>query len=413
MILTRRGLLGSATIAATAATAAALPLRRARAQRPVIRIGVMNDQSGTYRDVTGPTSVICTRQAIAEFGDKGFDVEVLVADHQNKPDIAVSLAKQWFDRDGVDMIQDGGASSCALALTQIVRDKNKVFLSTSTATSDLTGKACTPNTIHWVLDTYMSSKSTAGAMTKHGGNTWFFITANYAFGQALQRDASKFVTDAGGKVLGAIAYPFPETTDFSAALVQAQASTAKVLGLANAGTDTVNCLKQAHEFGIAAGGQRLAALLAYSTDIHAVGLDTAQGLLMSESFYWDLNDRTRAWMTRIKPKVTLWPNSAQAGQYSSALHYLKIVARIGPAAAKADGAATVAAMKATPTDDDCFGANGRIREDGRKIHPCYLFEVKKPSESKQEWDLMREIAVTPAEDAFRPLSEHACPLVKA
>ncbi len=408
MVLNRRTLIGAA-----AAGAAVLPHRRARAQRPVIRIGIMNDQSGPYRDITGPTSVACTRQAVQEWGDHGFDVDVQVADHQNKPDLAASLAKQWFDEGGVDMIQDGGASSCALVITSIARDKNKIYLSTSTATSDLTGKACTPNTIHWVTDTYMASKSTAGAMTRQGGDSWFFITANYAFGQALQRDASKFVTDAGGKVLGANVYPFPETTDFSAALLQAQASGAKVVGLANSGTDTVNCLKQAREFGLGTGKQRIAALIVYSTDVHAAGLETAQGLLMSESYYWDLNERTRAFMDRIKPKVSMWPNSIQAGQYSSALHYFKAIADLGPAAAKASGAATVARMKAIPTDDDCFGANGVIREDGRKIHPCYLFEAKKPSESKQEWDLMRPIAVTPAEEAFRPLSAHECPLVKA
>jgi branched-chain amino acid transport system substrate-binding protein len=408
MNLTRRRLFGSAAIAATS-----LPLRRARAQRPVIRIGIMNDQSGTYRDLTGPTSVACTRQAVQEWGDHGFDIDVVVADHQNKPDLAASIAKQWFDQGGVDMIQDGGASSCALVITGIAREKNKMYLSTSTATSDLTGKACTPNMIHWVTDTYMASKSTSGALTKQGGDSWFFITANYAFGQALQRDASKFVTDAGGKVLGANVYPFPETTDFSAALVQAQASGAKVIGLANSGLDTVNSIKQAHEFGISASGQKLAGLIMYSTDVHAVGLDTANGLLLSESYYWDLNDRTRAFMTRIKPKVSLWPNSIQAGQYSSALHYFKAVADMGPAASKADGAATIARMKSMTTDDDCFGAGGKIREDGRKIHPCYLFEVKKPEASKQEWDLMQMVAVTPAEDAFRPLSEHACPLLKA
>ncbi len=408
MTLTRRSLLG----AAAAAGGTTARVRRARAQRPVIRIGIMNDQSGPYRDLTGPTSVACTRQAVQEWGDHGFDVDLLVADHQNKPDLAASIAKQWFDQGGVDVLQDGGASSCALVITSIAREKNKIYLSTSTATSDLTGKACTPNTIHWVTDTYMASKSTAGAMTKQGGDSWFFITANYAFGQALQRDASKFVTDAGGTVLGANVYPFPETTDFSAALLQARASGAKVIGLANSGADTVNCLKQAREFAIAEAGQKLAALIVYSTDVHAAGLGTAQGLLMSETYYWDLNERTRAFMERIKPKVALWPNSIQAGQYSSALHYFKAVADLGPAAAKADGAGTVARMKAMPTDDDCFGAGGVIREDGRKIHPCYLFEAKKPSDSKQEWDLMKPIAVTPAAEAFRPLSEHACPLLK-
>jgi branched-chain amino acid transport system substrate-binding protein len=237
----------------------------------------MNDQSGVYRDLTGPTSVACTQQAVQEWGDHGFAVDVLVADHQNKPDLAASIAKKWFDEDGVDMIQDGGASSCALVITGIARDKNKMYLSTSTATSDLTGKACTPNMIHWVTDTYMASKSTAGALTKQGGDTWYFITANYAFGQALQRDATKFITDAGGKVLGANIYPFPETTDFSAALVQAQASGAKVIGLANSGLDTVNSIKQASEFGVGKGGQKLAGLIMYTTDVHAIGLDTAQG----------------------------------------------------------------------------------------------------------------------------------------
>ena len=405
MILTRRNALG-------AAAATALPLRGARAQQPAVRIGIMNDQSGVYRDLTGPTSVACTRQAIQEWGDHGFKVEVLVADHQNKPDLAASIAKQWFDQDGVDVIQDGGASSCALVITGIARDKNKMYLSTSTATSDLTGKACTPNMIHWVTDTYMASKSTSGALTRQGGDSWYFITANYAFGQALQRDASKFITDAGGKVLGANIYPFPETTDFSAALVQAQASGAKVIGLANSGLDTVNSIKQAHEFGVTTGGQKLAGLIMYTTDVHSIGLETGQGLLLSESYYWDLNDRTRSFMDRIKPKISLWPNSIQAGQYSSALHYFKAIASLGPGA-KSDGAGVIARMKAMPTDDDCFGSNGKIRDDGRKIHPCYLFEVKSPAESKHEWDLMKVVTVTPADEAFRPLSEHACPLLKA
>ncbi|MBN8926063.1 MAG: ABC transporter permease [Rhodospirillales bacterium 69-11] len=409
MNLKRRHLLASAA----ASVAVATPTGRARAQRPVLRIGIMNDQSGPYRDLTGPTSVICTRQAVQEWGDHGFDIEITVADHQNKPDLAASIAKKWYDQDGIDVIQDGGASSCALVITSIAREKNKIYLSTSTATSDLTGKACTPNTIHWVTDTYMASKSTSAALTKTGGDTWFFITANYAFGQALQRDATKFVTEAGGKVLGANVYPFPETTDFSAALVQAQASGAKVIGLANSGLDTVNSIKQASEFGVVKGGQKLAGLIMYSTDVHSIGLDTAQGLVLSETYYWDLNDRTRAFMNRIKPKVTLWPNSIQAGQYSSALHYFKAVADMGAAASKADGAATIARMKAMPTDDDCFGAGGKIREDGRKIHPCYLFEVKKPADSKQEWDLMKPVATTPAEEAFRPLSDHACPMLKA
>jgi branched-chain amino acid transport system substrate-binding protein len=413
MSLTRRRLTGGLLLGAAGTAATLAPFRRARAQRPVIRIGIMNDQSGVYRDLTGPTSIACTRQAVQEWGDHGFDIDVVFADHQNKPDLAASIAKKWFDQDGVDMIQDGGASSCALVITGIARDKNKVYISTSTATSDLTGKACTPNMIHWVTDTYMASKSTSGALVKQGGDSWYFITANYAFGQALQRDASKFVTDSGGKVLGSNVYPFPETTDFSAALVQAQSSGAKVIGLANSGLDTVNCIKQAHEFGLQQSGHRLAGLIMYTTDIHGVGLDIAQGLVMSESYYWDLNDRTRAFQSRIKPKVTQYPNSIQAGQYSSALHYFKAIAAMGPAAAKADGQKLIAQMKAMPTDDDCFGSNGKIREDGRKIHPCFLFEAKKPSESKHDWDLLKKIGETPADEAFRPLSDHACPLIKS
>lgn len=406
MTVTRRGLIGSAAAASTL-----LPIRSPRAQgKPVIKIGVINDQSGPYRDINGPTSVVCTRQAVQEFAAQGFDVQVLSADHQNKPDVAASIVKQWIDVDGVDVIEDGAASSCALVIATICRDKDKIFLSTSSATSDLTGKACTPNTIHWVLDTYMSAKSTGGAMTKAGGDSWFFITPNYAFGQALQRDASIFVAEAGGKVLGANVYPFPETTDFSAPLLQARASGAKVVGLCNAGTDTVNCIKQSREFGLAEAGVHMAALLCYSTDVRAMGLDAAQGLLLSEAFYWDLNDRTRAWMERIKPKIALWPNSAQAGNYSCTLHYLKTVTAMGVAEAKKSGAATVARMKAMPTDDDCFGAGGVIRADGRKIHPVYLFEVKKPSDSKHDWDLMKQVAVTPAEQAFRPITDGGCAL---
>ena len=408
MRLTRRGLLGSAT-ALTAATA--LP-RAGRAQaRPVIKIGVINDQSGPYRDLNGPTSVITTKFAVEEFKAQGFDVVVLDADHQNKADIAVAIAKQWIDRDGVDMLLDCAASSAALALANVCREKDKIMIPCSTATSDLTGTACTPNTIHWVYDTYMVAKSTGSAIAKAGGDSWFFLTPNYAFGHALQRDATKFVTEAGGKVLGASVYPFPETTDFSGPLLQAQASKAKILGLANAGSDLINAIMQAREFGLAQSGMKLAALLAYSTDVRSIGLEAAQGLLLTESYYWDLNERTRAFQNRIKSRVALWPNMAQAGNYSATLHYLKTVAAMGAVEAKKSGAATVARMKAMPTDDDCFGP-GRIREDGRKMHPAYLFEVKKPSESKHDWDLLKLVATTPPDEAFRPLSESACPLVK-
>jgi branched-chain amino acid transport system substrate-binding protein len=406
MDISRRTALGAASAAAI------VPVFRARAQaKPVIRIGIINDQSGVYRDVNGPTSIACTRQAIQEFGAGSFDVEVLTADHQNKPDVGAAIAKQWIDQDGVDFIQDGASSAVALAISGICKEKNKVFVPTSTATSDLTGKACTPNTIHWVYDTYMEARSTGGAMVKAGGDTWFYITPNYAAGLAFQRDTTRMVESAGGKILGARLYPFPETTDFSAPLVEAKASGAKILGVSGAGSDLVNIVKQAHEFGVQKT-MNIAALIAYSTDVHSIGLETAQGLRLSETYYWDLNDRTRSFQNRIKDKVTLWPNMSQAGNYSCTLHYLKAVTAMGAAAAKADGSATVARMKAIPTDDDCFGP-GRIREDGRKIHPVYLFEVKKPSESTHAWDLYKLIATTPAEDGWRPLSEGACPLVKA
>ena len=405
MTIQRRALLG------TAAATTVLSPRRPRAQtRPVIKIGVINDQSGPYRDVNGPTSVICTQQAVQEFAAQGFDVEVLSADHQNKPDIAVSLAREWFDQRGVDIIMDIAATSCALALASIVKEKNKIMIATSTASSDVTGKACTLNSIHWVFDTYMEAKSTGGAMVKAGGDTWYFITPNYAFGEATQRDTTKFVLAGGGKVLGSQLYPFPETTDFSSFLVKAQASGAKILGICGAGADLINIIKQAHEFGLSRT-MHLAAMVAYTTDMRAVGIELAAGTRLSETYYWDLNDRTRGFQKRIQSKVKLWPNMAQAGNYSCTLHYLKTVKDMGPAQAKLDGAATVARMKAMPTDDDCFGP-GKIREDGRKIHPAYLFEVKKPEESRHEWDLYKLIGSTDADDAFRPLSENACPLVK-
>jgi branched-chain amino acid transport system substrate-binding protein len=404
MNLKRRAILGAA---------ATVPvLRRARAQtKPLIRIGVINDQSGPYRDVNGPTSVACTKQAVQEFAAHGFDVEVVDADHQNKPDVAVSLAREWFDQRGVDIIMDIAATSCALALASLVKEKDKIMIATSTASSDMTGKACTPNSMHWVYDTYMEAKSTGGAMVKAGGDSWYFITPNYAFGAATQRDTTTFVLAGGGKVIGSQVYPFPETSDFSSFLMQAQASGAKILGICGAGADLINVIKQAHEFGLSKT-MNIAAMVAYTTDMHSVGIEMAQGTRLSETYYWDLNERTRSFQKRIQPKVTLWPNMAQAGNYSCTLHYLKAVTDMGAAEAKRSGAATVARMKAIPTDDDCFGS-GRIREDGRKLATAYLFEVKKPSESKHEWDLYKLIGTTPAEEAFRPLSDNACPLVKA
>jgi branched-chain amino acid transport system substrate-binding protein len=400
------------TLLATAAASAALP-RRGRAQAQTLRIGVMNDQSGPYRDDGGPTGVICVRQAVQEFAaSAGFPVEVLSADHQNKPDVGAGIARQWFDQDGVDAIVDVPTSSVALAVNTVCREKNKVLLDNGAATTDLTGAQCSPNTVHWTYDTYMLAKSTGGAMVRSGGDSWYFITADYVFGQQLQRDTSRFVTEAGGKVLGASKYPFPDTTEFSAMLLEAQASGAKVLGLCNSGNDTINCIKQAHEFGLGKT-MKIAAMLFYNSNVHALGLDAAQGLLLTESFYWDLNDRTRAFMNRIKDKTpNQWPNMVQAGDYASTLHYLKAVKDMGLAAAKADGKAAVARMKAMPTDDDCFG-QGRIREDGRKIHPSYLFQAKTPDESKSSWDLLKLVTTTPADQAFRPMAEGGCSLVKS
>jgi branched-chain amino acid transport system substrate-binding protein len=406
MTVSRRLLIGSA------AALSALP-RLGRAQTPTLKIGVMNDQSGPYRDDGGPTGVLCVRQAVQEFGaSAGFNVEVVAADHQNKPDIGAGIARQWFDQDGVDAIVDVPTSSVALAVNQVCREKNKVMLNNGAATTDLTGAQCSPNTIHWTYDTYMLAKSTGGAMVRSGGDTWYFITANYVFGQQLQRDTTRFVTEAGGKVVGASLYPFPETTDFSAMLLQAQASGAKVLGLCNSGGDTINCIKQAHEFGLNKT-MKIASMLFYNSNVHALGLETAQGLLLTESYYWDLNDRTRAFMARIKDKTpNQWPNMVQAGDYASTLHYLKTVKEIGVAAAKADGRAAVAHMKAMPTDDDCFGV-GKIRADGRKIHPSYLFQAKTPAESKGGWDGLKLVTSTAADQAFRPESEGGCTMVKS
>ncbi len=406
MTITRRG------FSATAAAAAILP-RAARAQSgTVLRIGVLNDESGPYRDDGGPTSAVCVRQAVAEFAAKGFTVDVRVADHQNKPDVGAGIARQWFDQDGVDAIVDVPTSSVALAVASVCKEKNKVLLNNGAASTDLTGSQCSPNTVHWTYDTYMLARSTGGAMVRAGGDTWFFITADYVFGEQLQRDTTRFVEAAGGKVLGSVKYPFPATTDFSALLVQAQASGAKVLGLANSGGDTINCVKQAHEFGLTEH-MKVAGMLMYSSNVHALGLDTAQGLLLTESYYWDLNDRTRAFNERVRPKTpNQWPNMVQAGCYASTLHYLKAVSDLGIAAAKASGADAVTRMKAMPTDDDCFG-KGMIRADGRKIHPSYLLQAKTPAESRSSWDLLKLVATTPADEAFRPLSEGGCALIKS
>jgi branched-chain amino acid transport system substrate-binding protein len=405
----RRSLIGGVA----ASSVPALAPRRARAQaKPVIRIGVLGDQSGVYRDLSGPTAVACVHQAIEDFGGKDFDVEVLVGDHQNKPDIGTSIAREWIDQRQVDMITDCPNSAVALAVAGVCHEKDRVFINSPAATADLTGAQCAPTTIAWTMDTWMLAHSTGGALVKAGGNTWFFITADYAFGHALERDTGNFVKQAGGQILGEVKAPLA-TSDFSSFLLQAQSSGAKVIGLCNAGNDTVNSIKQAGEFGITTSGVKLAGLLVFISDIHALGLQTARGLVLSNTFYWDFSDRTRAFSKRLQPKIgDRRAGMGQAGCYGGALHYFKAITAMGVAEAKKSGAATVAKMKSMPTDDDAFGP-GSIREDGRALHPVYLFEVKTPAESKGPWDYYKHLATTPPAEGFRPLAEGHCPLVKS
>ena len=394
-----------------AAVALALGATGAQAQVSdgIIKIGILTDMSSLYADLSGPGSVAAARMAVEDFGaaKKGMKVEIISADHQNKPDVGSAIARQWYDVDKVDVIVDTPNSGVALAVNQITRDKKKAFINSGAASSDLTGKACSPNTVHWTYDTWMLANGTGKAMVKTGGDTWFFLTADYAFGHALERDTAAVVEKNGGKVLGKVRHPFPGT-DFSSFLLQAQASKAKVIGLANAGSDTINSIKQAAEFGIVSGGQSMAALLAFISDVHALGLQTAQGLVLTEAWYWDLNDANREFAKKFAPQNKgHYPTMVHAGVYSAVTHYLKAVAELK---SDADGKAVVAKMKSLPTDDKLFG-KGEIRADGRKIHPMYLFEVKKPSESKAPWDYYKLRATIPAEEAFRPLKEGGCPLV--
>ena len=398
------------TILATTALATLLA-SPALAQQISVKAGVLNDRSGLYADLSGEGSVIAARLAVEDFkaAEKGIKVEIVSADHQNKPDVGSTIARQWYDQDGVDLILDVPTSSVALAVNQITREKNKIHINSGAASSDLTGKACSPNTVHWTYDTYALAQGTGGAMVKAGGDSWFFLTADYAFGHALERDASEVITKNGGKVVGAVRTPFPGT-DFSSFLLQAQASKAKIIGLANAGSDTINSIKQASEFGITRGGQNLAALLAFITDVHALGLPTAQGLIMTEAWYWDLNDANREFSKKFAPQFKgVHPTMVHAGVYSAVTHYLKAVEALK---SDADGKAVVAKMKEMPTDDKLFG-KGTVRADGRKIHPMYLFEVKTPAESKGPWDYYKLRATIPAEEAFRPMAEGGCPLVKS
>jgi len=375
----------------------------------VVKIGVLNDQSSLYADLTGQGSVLAARMAVEDYGAaaKGLKVEIIFADHQNKADVGSAIARQWYDADKVDVIVDVPNSAVALAVNQVTRDKGKAFLVSGAASSDLTGKACSPNTIHWTYDTWALANGTGNAIVKTGGDTWFFITADYAFGHALERDVEAVVLKNGGKVLGKVRHPL-NTADFSSFLLQAQASKAKIIGLANAGGDTTNSIKQAAEFGIVRGGQNLAGLLVFITDVHALGLPTAQGLIFTETFYWDTNDKTRAFAKKFADRNRgVHPTMIHAGVYASVLHYLKAV----EALKSDDGTKVIEKMKATPTDDPLFG-KGTIRADGRKIHPAYLFEVKKPAESKGPWDYYKLRATIPAEQAFRPLDQGDCPLVK-
>jgi branched-chain amino acid transport system substrate-binding protein len=384
----------------------------ALAQDKNIKIGVLTDNSGLYSDLGGAGSTLAAQMAIEDSGlaAKGWKLDLISADHQNKPDIATTIARQWIDVEKVDILMDVLNSGVALAVNNVVKEKNSIMINTGAATSDLTNAQCSPNTIHWVYDTYMLANSTGQALVKAGGDSWYFLTADYAFGHALERDTTAVVVKSGGKVIGTVKHPL-NSSDFSSFLLQAQASKAKIVGMANAGGDTTNTIKQASEFGIVAGGQKLAGLLLFITDVHSLGLKVAQGLSFTETFYWDLNDGTRAFSKRFSERMKnkAQPSMVQAGVYSGLIHYFKTLDTMG--GNPHDGAKVVAKMKEAPTDDALFG-KGSIRADGRKIHPAYLFEVKKPSESKGPWDYYTLIGTTPADQAFRPLSESACPLVK-
>jgi branched-chain amino acid transport system substrate-binding protein len=376
----------------------------------VVKIGVLTDMSSVYSDIGGPGSVAAAKLAVEDFDPAahGMKVEIVSADHQNKPDIGANIARKWFDIDGVDMITDVPNSGVALAVNEVTREKNKVFLVANAATSDLTGPKCSPNTIHWTYDTWMLGNATGKAVVKTGGDTWFFLTADYAFGQALERDTTKVVVSNGGKVLGSVRHPL-NTSDFSSFLLQAQSSKAKIIGLANAGGDTVNAIKQGAEFGVMAGGQHFAGLLVFITDVHALDLKTAQGLVLSETWYWDMTEPNRAFTKRWQvERPGKFPNMSQAGVYSAVTHYLKTVDALQ---SDADGKAVLAKMKEIPTDDPLFG-KGYIRTDGRKIHAAYVFEVKKPEEAKYPGDYYKLRATIPADEAFRPMKEGNCPLVK-
>jgi branched-chain amino acid transport system substrate-binding protein len=382
---------------------------QAQVSDDVVKIGVMNDQSGVYEDITGMKAVEAARMAVEDFGGKvlGKPIEIVTANHQNKTDIATAIARKWIDTEQVDAIADVTGSGIALAVNEITREKNRVLLAASAATSDLTGKACSPTTAQFSYDTYALAKSTGTETLKQGGDTWFFITADYAFGHALERDTSKFVEQAGGKVLGAVRAPLG-TTDYSSFLLQAQASKAKIIGLATAGGDTITAIKQAAEFGIQSGGQRLGGLLIYINDVEALGLQTAQGLVLTSSFYWDLTDETRAWTKRFLQRTggKRPPNMLQTGLYSGVMHYLKAVQAAGTDEAKA----VSKKMRELPVND-FYNKNVQLRDDGRVLHDMYLVQVKSPQESKYKFDDYKVLSKLAGKDAFRPASEGGCPLI--
>lgn len=395
--------------AALACAIVSLPLGTVHAQvsGDVVKIGVLADMSGLYSDLSGTGSVAAAQMAAEDFGGTvlGKRIEIVFADHQNKPDIGANIARAWYDREQVDAIADVPVSSVAFAVQEIGRQRNKVLLISSSGASDLTGKSCSPVSVHWTYDTYALANTAGGALLKEGGDTWFFVTADYAFGHALERDTAALVKASGGKVLGAVRHP-QDTTDFSSFLLQAQGSRAKVIGLANAGGDTINSVKQANEFGIPQGGQRIVGLLTYISDVHSMGLANAQGLLLASAFYWDLTDETRSWTRRFVGRVNKVPTMAHAGTYGAVLHYLKAVS----AAGTDDGLAVVKKMKELPIDD-FFTKGGRVREDGRVIRDIYLFQVKTPAESKGRYDYYKLIDTVPGEQAFRPLNEGGCPMI--
>jgi branched-chain amino acid transport system substrate-binding protein len=398
----------AATLVAGLAFAASGSAATAQISDDVVKIGVLTDMSSLYADATGKGSLAAVQMAVADYGGKvkGKPVEVIAADHQNKPDVGVNIARNWYDNEKVDAIFDVPTSSVALPISALTREKNKININSGGGSSDITGVACSPNTVHWTYDTYSLSNVAGKAMVKRGEDTWFFVTADYAFGMALERDAANVVKETGGKVLGDVRHPL-NSSDFSSFLLQAQASKAKVVALANAGGDTTNALKQASEFGITKGGQKMIALLQEITDTHALGIKETQGLIVTDAFYWDMNDETRAFSKRFNEKVGHMPTMIQAGLYSATMHYLKAIEAIGTDEAPK----VMAQMRATPIND-FFAKGGKIRIDGRMVHDMYLFEVKKPEESKGEWDLYKLIATVPGDEAFRPLDKGGCPLVK-